>query len=152
MRIRAPLPALWGCSEAYSSASSSITPGTPGGAIEQGAQRAPQHRRCLQTDVGWVVGHPDQEVRGDRVDPVRRGEVDTSGRHVGDAHRHRGVVAPLAGLEVAEAAAEHLRGLAEVRRQRELVRHPERVTRRLPEQHACRPVTLRVVQVHGHPR
>ena len=127
-------------------------PGTPAGAGEQGAQRAPQHRRRLQTDVRRVVGHPDQEVRGDRVDPVGRGEVETAGGDVGDTHRHRGVVAPLAGLEVAEAAAEHLRGLAEVRWQRELVRHPERVTRRLAEQHACGPVTLRVVQVHGHSR
>ena len=127
-------------------------PGTPGGAVEQGSQRAPQHRRCLQTYVGRVVGHPDQEVRGDRVDPVWRGEVDTSGGDVGDAHRHRGVVAPLAGLEVAEAAAEHLGGLTEVRWQRELVRHSECITRRLAEQHACGPVTLRFVQVHGHPR
>ena len=46
---------------------------------------------------------------GDRVEPV--GVVRSApGGDVGDAHGHRGVVAPLAGRDTTEAAAEHLAG------------------------------------------
>ncbi len=115
----------------------------------QGRERAAQHRRGLDPDVRRVACHPHQEVAGDGVEPLRRRRVEAGRGDVGDAHRHRRVVAPLAGREVAQPTAEHLGRLAEVGWLPELVGHAERVADRLPEQHPGSTVALRLVQLHG---
>ena len=78
-------------------------------------------------------------------------EVGAGGGDLRDAQRHLGVVAPLAGRDAAEPAAEHLR-LALERGAAELVRDAQGVTGGLPDQDADRPVGLLAVEVHAHHR
>ena len=120
-------------------------PGLP--ARESGPGR-PQHRAGLDADVGRVAPVPLEEAVSDLVEGGRRGEVGAGGGDPRDGNAHGGVVAPLAGREVAEASARH-RGLdTRGRRGGELVGHAERVAGRSREQHSGRSVALSSRQLH----
>jgi hypothetical protein len=77
-------------------------------------------------------------------------QVGAGGGHPRDAQRHLGVVAPLAGRDAAEAAADHLR-LADEVGGAVLVRHAERVAGGLSDQNSYGPIGLLAVEAHGHP-
>lgn len=125
----------------------------PGRTVSTAQARAggPEHGRGLQPDVGRIVGQPEQEVRGHGIERLLCQEVVAVRGDVGDAHRHRRVVAPLAGVEVTEAATAHLRELVEGGRQSELVGNAECVTGGLAEQHSRGPVGLLVAQLPWSP-
>ena len=95
----------------------------------------------LGTDVGRAGGVPVEEALGDLVQRLRGGEVRPLRRGGEDRPRHGRVVGPLAGREVAEAAADHL-GLRFVQGRAELVGDAEGVATRLADEHSRRAVAL----------
>ena len=111
-----------------------------------GALRRPRRARLgrhlaediagLVADVGGAVAQPPDPAVDHSVEGVVVAEPAVCG-DLRDHGRHLGVVAPLARGVGAEPAADHPRRLGRAQRCRaELVRHPERVTARRPEQHA----------------
>jgi hypothetical protein len=73
------------------------------------AQRVGEHRPGLDADVGRPVPVPAQEALRDALLRCVGAQVRAGGRHLGDAERHLGVVAPLTRRDPAEPAAEQLR-------------------------------------------
>ena len=108
-------------------------------------------RAGLGADVGRPFAAPAQEVVGDLVERSSAGQVGAGRAHQGDAGRHLGVVAPLAGGVVAEPAARHTRELVGTRGSAELVRNAERVAAGLAEQHSAGPVGLVAGEFHEDP-
>jgi hypothetical protein len=131
VRTSGPLPAVrpvLACSSRLTSRiASAAGPAAPAGLAEPLAR--------LDTDVGWLVGVPAQEARRDLLQSLFRAQIGAGCRHLCDADRHLGVVAPLARGEVAEPAAQQL-GLADPACRAELVRDAESVTGRESDERA----------------
>ena len=105
----------------------------------------------LVADVGRVafeIGVPAHESLSDSVEGLLRRQIMPIGNSFGDRHRHGGVVAPFAGVVVAETAALHDWNFFRAESGLELVGNTERVADGGAEKDRGGAVSLRGTELH----